>query len=231
MAAKGKDSLRILVVDDELAIRRYLRTSLSAHDYQVFEAHNGREAVQQVLSNRPDLVILDLGLPDMSGVEVTRYLREWSQIPIIILSVRAHEDDKILALDAGADDYLTKPFSSGELMARIRVAMRRSLAIEVEPIFESGGLQVDLTSREVKVKGELVSLTPTEYDLLRELIRESGKVLTHSQLFRAVWGSELNMDSHLLRVNISNLRHKIEADPSRPALIITEPGVGYRLKG
>jgi two-component system KDP operon response regulator KdpE len=231
MPNKKKELLRVLVVDDELAIRRYLRTSLSAHEYQVFEAHDGRDAIREVVSKRPDLIILDLGLPDISGVEVTRQLREWSQIPIIILSVRDHEDDKILALDAGADDYLTKPFSAGELMARMRVAMRRSLGAEQEPIFESGRLRVDLASREVQLNGQTVSLTPTEYDLLRELIQEAGKVLTHAQLFRAVWGSEINVDSHLLRVNISNLRHKIEADASRPTLIITEPGVGYRLRG
>lgn len=220
---------RILVVDDERPIRRFLNASLNGK-YTVSEAPNGEEAIRAVTAERPDLVILDLGLPDLDGVEVTRRLREWTQIPIIIVSVREQEADKIAALDAGADDYLTKPFSAGELMARIRVALRRSAQVENEPIFTSGGLRVDFTLRVVKVDGQLVTLTPTEYDLLKMLVKHAGKVLTHRQLLRAVWGNSYESDTHILQVNISNLRRKIEPDPARPSHIITEPGVGYRLK-
>ncbi len=220
---------RILVVDDERPIRRFLNASLSGK-YQVGEAASGEEAILAVTMERPDLVILDLGLPDMDGVEVTRRLREWTQIPIIIVSVREQENDKIAALDAGADDYLTKPFGAGELMARIRVALRRSAQEESEPIFTSGNLSVDLNNRTVMMKGEQITLTPTEYDLLKVLIKYAGKVLTHRQLLRAVWGNTYENDTHILQVNISNLRRKIEPDPSRPSYIVTEPGVGYRLR-
>lgn len=220
---------RILVVDDERPIRRFLRASLSGK-YAVSEAASGEEAIRVVTSERPDLVILDLGLPDLDGVEVTRRLREWTQTPIIIVSVREQETDKIAALDAGADDYLTKPFGAGELMARIRVALRRSVQAENEPIFASGNLSVDLTLRTVTVEGALVTLTPTEYDLLKTLIKHAGKVLTHRQLLRTVWGNTYESDTHILQVNISNLRRKIEPDPARPTHIVTEPGVGYRLK-
>jgi two-component system KDP operon response regulator KdpE len=175
-------------------------------------------------------VILDLGLPDMDGVEVTRRLREWTAIPIIILSVREHENDKIAALDAGADDYLTKPFGIGELMARMRVALRRTVQDTSEPVFESNGLMVDFAHREVKVNDQSVTLTPTEYDLLRTLVKNAGKVLTHRQLLRTVWGNAYEAETHMLQVNISNLRRKIEPDPYRPVYIVTEPGVGYRLK-
>jgi two-component system KDP operon response regulator KdpE len=222
-------ALRILVVDDERAIRRFLKVSLGSQ-HTVFEAANGEEALQAVTMERPDLVILDLGLPDMDGAEVTRRLREWTQIPIIVISVREREDDKIAALDAGADDYLTKPFGIGELMARIRAAVRRAAQPENEPVFQLGDLTVDLARRLVTVRGEAATLTPTEYDLLRVLIQYAGKVLTHHQLLRAVWGPSYEKEMHLLRVNISNLRAKIEADPSRPQVILTEPGVGYRLK-
>lgn len=222
-------ALRILVVDDERAIRRFLKVSLGSQ-HTVFEAANGEEALQAVTMERPDLVILDLGLPDMDGAEVTRRLREWTQIPIIVISVREREEDKIAALDAGADDYLTKPFGIGELMARIRAAVRRAAEPENEPVFQLGDLTVDLARRLVTVRGEAATLTPTEYDLLRVLIQYAGKVLTHHQLLRAVWGPSYEKEMHLLRVNISNLRAKIEADPSRPQVILTEPGVGYRLK-
>ena len=221
--------LRILVVDDERAIRRFLKVSLGNQN-TVFEAANGEEALQSVAVERPDLVILDLGLPDMDGAEVTRRLREWTQIPIIVVSVREREEDKIAALDAGADDYLTKPFGIGELMARIRVAMRRSAQPENEPVFQLGELTVDLARRLVSVRGEAVTLTPNEYDILRTLAQHAGKVLTHRQLLRAVWGVSYENETHLLRVNVSNLRSKIEADASRPQVILTEPGVGYRLK-
>lgn len=220
---------RILVVDDERPIRRFLSASLGTH-YLVSEAASGMEAIQVAASERPDLVILDLGLPDLDGVEVTRRLREWTQVPIIIVSVREQEADKIAALDAGADDYLTKPFGAGELMARIRVALRRAAQTENEPIFSSGNLMVDLTRRLVTVQAQPVTLTPTEYDLLKTLIKHAGKVLTHRQILRIVWGINYENDTHILQVNISNLRRKIEPDPARPAHIVTEPGVGYRLK-
>jgi two-component system KDP operon response regulator KdpE len=220
---------RILVVDDERPIRRFLSASLSGK-YSIIEASNGEEAIRAVTTERPDLVILDLGLPDLDGVEVTRRLREWTQIPIIIVSVREQENDKIAALDAGADDYLTKPFGAGELLARIRVALRRLGQADNEPIFTSGNLNVDLTLRAVTINDQPVTLTPTEYDLLKTFIKHAGKVLTHHQLLRTVWGTAYESDTHILQVNISNLRRKIEPDPARPTQIITEPGVGYRLK-
>ena len=204
---------RILVVDDERPIRRFLSVSLSGI-YTVIEASSGEEAIKLVASERPDLMILDLGLPDMDGIQVTRQLREWSQIPIIVVSVREQENDKIAALDAGADDYLTKPFGAGELMARIRGVLRRSLQSETEPIFNSGNLIVNLTLRTVSVDNQPVTLTPTEYDLLKTLIRNAGKVLTHRQLLRTVWGNAYESDTHILQVNISNLRRKIEPDPA-----------------
>jgi two-component system KDP operon response regulator KdpE len=221
---------RVLVVDDERAIRRYLHAALNAHGYIIYEAVNGQEALSTAATERPDLIILDLGLPDIDGVEVTRQIREWSQVPIIILSVREQERDKVAALDAGADDYLTKPFSTGELMARIRVALRRSTQTGTEPVFTSGELIVNLSRRLVMVKDQEISLTPTEYDLLRVLIQHPGKVLTHRQLLQKVWGNAYEAETHLLRVNMSNLRRKIEPDPTRPRFIITEPGVGYRLR-
>lgn len=221
-------SLRILVVDDERAIRRFLKVSLG-NQYEVFEAVSGEDALQAAATEHPDLIILDLGLPDMDGVEVTRRLREWTTIPIIVVSVREREDDKVAALDAGADDYLTKPFGVSELMARIRVAVRRSAQPDNEPIFQIGDLTVDLARRSVTVRGEPVTLTPTEYDILRTLVQHAGKVMTHRQLLRAVWGTAYESETHILRVNVSNLRGKIEADASRPQIILTEPGVGYRL--
>jgi two-component system KDP operon response regulator KdpE len=225
-----ENGLRVLVVDDERAIRRYLHAALIAQGYTVFEASCGRDALNMTIADRPDMIILDLGLPDMDGVEVTRKLREWTQIPIIILSVREQESDKINALDAGADDYLTKPFSSGELMARLRAALRHATLAVAEPAFQIGNLMVDLTRRVVTVAGEEVSLTPTEYDLLRILVQNAGRVITHHQLLRQVWGTAYETEAHLLRVNMSNLRRKIEPDPTRPKYIITEPGVGYRLR-
>lgn len=224
------NGVRVLVVDDEAAIRRYLRASLSAHGYTVFEVESGRAALEAITAERPDMVILDLGLPDVDGVEVTRLLREWSRIPIIILSVRGQEADKIAALDAGADDYLTKPFGTGELLARMRVALRRASQSQAEPVFVVDELAVDLGRRLVTVADVEVQLTPTEYDLLRTLVSHAGKVLTHRQLLREVWGMGYEQETHMLRVNISNLRHKIEPDPARPHYILTEPGVGYRLR-
>jgi two-component system KDP operon response regulator KdpE len=222
-------NLRILVVDDERPIRRFLNASLSGA-YIVLEAATGEEALTMAITGHPDAILLDLGLPDMDGVDLTRRLREWTQIPIIVISVRDHEEDKITALDAGADDYLTKPFGVGELMARLRVILRRAIPADSAPVFRTEHLTVDLTLREVNVDGREVNLTPTEYDILRVLIQNAGKVLTHQQLIHLVWGNNYEADSHLLRVNISNLRRKIEPDPSRPHFVMTEPGVGYRLK-
>jgi two-component system KDP operon response regulator KdpE len=226
----SENPLRILVIDDEKAIRRFLQTSLTANGYTVFEAATGTDALTGVVAHRPDVVILDLGLPDMDGTEVTKRLREWSQLPIIILSVRGQETDKITALDAGADDYLTKPFSVGELMARIRVVLRRMTNVnQVESTFTTNELEVNLARRLVKRAGQDVQLTPTEYDLLRVLVNHAGKVLTHQNLLREVWGLGYETEVHLLRVNISNLRRKLEPNPARPQYILTEAGVGYRL--
>jgi two-component system KDP operon response regulator KdpE len=227
MSATGQ---RVLVVDDETSIRRYLRAALSAQGFTIYEAANGQEAVNAVVFHHPDLIILDLGLPDFDGVEVTRRLREWSQTPIIILSVREAENDKIAALDAGADDYLTKPFGTGELMARIRVALRRMTSKPDEPVLQVDNLKMDVSRRLVTVDEDQISLTPTEYEILRLLLQNAGKVLTHRQLLRQVWGTAYESEMHILRVNISNLRRKIEPDPSRPHYLLTEPGVGYRLR-
>ena len=221
---------RVLVVDDENAIRRYLRTALTAQGFVVYEASNGQETLNAVVENRPDVIILDLGLPDFDGIEVTRRLREWSQTPIIILSVREAENDKIAALDAGADDYLTKPFGTGELMARMRVVMRRLSGKSDEPVLLVDDLKMDLSRRVVTVNENLVSLTPTEYEILRLLLQNAGKVITHRQLLRQVWGTAYESEMHMLRVNISNLRRKIEPNPSRPHYLVTEPGVGYRIR-
>jgi len=223
------NGVRVLIVDDEPAIRRFLRATLSAHGYDIFEATDGQSALIAAAAARPDLVILDLGLPDMDGVQITRQLREWTQIPILIISVRGQENDKIAALDAGADDYVTKPFGVGELLARMRVALRHTIPATEEPVFVAGDLAVDLARREVRLGGREVQLTPTEYDLLRVLVTHAGKVLTHRQLLREVWGVGYEQETHMLRVNISNLRRKLEPDPTRPRYIRTEPGVGYRL--
>jgi two-component system KDP operon response regulator KdpE len=222
--------LKILVVDDERPIRRFLSASLG-NRYTILEAENGGEALLTAAVKNPDIIILDLGLPDMDGTEVTRRLREWTDMPVIVISVRDGEQDKVAALDAGADDYLTKPFGVSELLARIRVALRRSNKSEIESaVYQNDNLVVDFVKREVRVNDQLIALTPTEYSILRSLINHAGKVLTHKQLIKDVWGGNYEADSHLLRVNVSNLRRKIESDPMSPRHIITEPGVGYRLK-
>ena len=220
---------RVLVVDDERSIRRFLTASLSGH-FEVIEAANGQDAIRAVVDRQPDAIILDLGLPDIDGVDVTRRLREWTQIPIIIVSVREQEVEKIRALDAGADDYLTKPFGAAELMARIRVALRRAPQPELDVVFTEGDLTVDLARRMVLVQDEEINLTPTEYDILRMLVQHAGKVVTHRQLLRDVWGAAYENETHLLRVNVSTLRRKLERDPTQPRHLITEPGVGYRLR-
>jgi len=221
---------KVLIVDDEPAIRKFLRVTLSAQAYTTIEASSGQEALSKAASDKPDIIVLDIGLPDMNGIEVARLLRQWTRIPIIILSVRGAESDKIAALDAGADDYLTKPFGVGELLARLRAALRRAAQTTSEPVFMSGNLKVDLARRLITLSGNEVQLTPNEYELLRVLVNHAGKVLTHRFLLREVWGAEYGEEFHMLHVNISNLRRKIEPDPARPQFITTEPGVGYRLK-
>jgi two-component system KDP operon response regulator KdpE len=225
------DGLLALIIDDEQQIRRFLRISLEAAGYRTQEALTGQEGIQRAAQLRPDVIILDLGLPDMDGLEVLRGLREWTQTPVIILSVRDADQDKVAALDAGADDYLTKPFSTDELLARLRAALRHARPEAQEPIFQSGDLLVDLSRRLVTLRGEPIKLTPTEYALLRLMIQHAGKVLTHQQILRAVWGPEYVNETHYLRVYFAQLRQKIEANPALPKLLITEPGVGYRLTG
>jgi len=226
----GDTGPRVLVVDDELAIRRFLRASLSAQGYQLFEAASANEGLEAAATVHPDLIILDLGLPDLDGVEVMRRLREWSKVPVLILSVRGQDQDKIAALDAGADDYLTKPFSMGELLARMRVAMRHAAQPADEPVVTAGDLTVDVAHRLITVGGREVALTPVEYALLKTLALHAGRVMTHGQLLREVWGPGYDQGGNLLRVNISKLRHKLEPEPARPRYIVTEPGVGYRLR-
>jgi two-component system KDP operon response regulator KdpE len=221
---------RILIVDDEVAILRLLHTSLDTGEFSLHEAENGHAALAAAVAIKPDIILLDLGLPDMDGVEVIKRIREWSKVPIIVLSVREREGDKMEALDSGADDYLTKPFGVGELMSRIRAALRRSLQEVPEPICRIDELEVDLPRRLVSVAGREVQLTPTEYDLLRLLVINAGKVLTHGQILKQIWGGAYTDQQNILRVNISHLRQKIEVDASRPHYIVTEPGVGYRLK-
>ena len=221
---------RILVIDDEAAIRRFLHAALSSEEFSLHEAESGHGGLSAAAAFRPDVILLDLGLPDMDGIEVIRRIREWSDVPVIVLSVREQEDDKVAALDAGADDYLTKPFGVGELLARIRAALRRTLKHADEPVFRSDELMVDLTLRHVYTDETEIQLTPTEYDLLRLFITHAGKVLTHSQILKQIWGVAYQEQSQVLRVTISNLRKKIERDPSRPRHITTEPGVGYRLR-
>ncbi|CAN5411154.1 two-component system response regulator KdpE [soil metagenome] len=222
----------ILVIEDEPQIRRFLRAALSGQGYQLQEATTGKDGLLQATMRLPDLIILDLGLPDIDGLEVTKRLREWTQIPIIVLSARGREDDKIAALDAGADDYLTKPFGMGELLARLRVALRHASRVGGETDdagFRVGELYVDLARRQVWVSESEVHLTPHEYKLLITLIQHAGKVVTHRQLLREVWGPGYNEESHYLRVYMGQLRHKLEPDPTRPRYLLTEPGVGYRL--
>ncbi len=222
----------VLVVEDEPQMRKFLRASLSLNGYQPLEAEKGAEALALASSHNPALVLLDLGLPDLDGLEVTRRLREWSKVPIVVLSARGREDDKVAALDAGADDYLTKPFGVNELLARMRVALRHvgSEAATEEAIFELGRLRLDRARHEVSVAGQPVHLTPTEYKLLSLLARHAGKVLTHRQILEAVWGPAYADQAHYVRVHMAELRKKIEADPARPKLILTEQGVGYRMK-
>jgi|WetSurMetagenome_2_1015567.scaffolds.fasta_scaffold184737_1 two-component system, OmpR family, KDP operon response regulator KdpE len=222
------EGTRILVIDDEKQIRRMLKTALAGYGYNIEEASSGQEGLSQTTIFHPDLIVLDLGLPDLDGIEVIKRLRDWSQTPIIVLSVREDEEDKIRALDAGADDYLTKPFSMGELLARLRVAFRHMAKSEDEPVLVFGRLTVDLARRLVLLDGEEVKLTPTEYEILKYLALHSGRVITHGQLLRTVWGPNYQGETHYLRVYIGQLRRKIEKSPTQPHYIMTEAGVGYR---
>ena len=218
-----------LVIDDELQMRRLLRVCLEANGYRVSEAATGKDGIAEAAQHPPDVVILDLGLPDMEGVAVLKRLREWSRVPVVVLSVRDREEDKIAALDAGADDYVTKPFSSGELLARLRVAQRHAAPTSETTVFRSGQLEVDLAARVVKLKGKEVKLTVTEYSLLRLFVQHAGKVLTHRQILREVWGPNYVEQTHYLRVYLAHLREKLEDNPAQPELLTTEPGVGYRM--
>jgi two-component system KDP operon response regulator KdpE len=223
----------LLVVEDDTQMRKFLRASLSSHGYRLVEAVNGGEGLTQAASYNPDLILLDLGLPDMDGLVVTKRLREWASAPVIVISARGQEDDKINALDAGADDYLTKPFGTGELLARIRVALRhsaRSRQERSEPILSVGELSMDLDKRSVHVAGREVHLTPIEYKLLATLLKNAGKVLTHRQLLKEVWGPGYANNTQYLRVYMVQLRHKLEQDATHPRYLVTEPGIGYRLK-
>ncbi len=221
----------ILLIEDEPQIRRFLRATLLSQGYRLFEVTTGEAGLVESATRQPDVVVLDLGLPDIDGIEVIKRLREWTKIPIIIVSARGQERDKIAALDAGADDYVTKPFGVGELLARLRVALRHAAegGETGDATFTLGGLRVDQMRRQVFVEGKEIHLTPIEYRLLTTLVRHAGKVLTHRQLLKEVWGPPYSDQSHYLRVYMAQLRRKLEADPARPRFLLTEPGVGYRL--
>jgi two-component system, OmpR family, KDP operon response regulator KdpE len=223
----------VLVVEDEPQVMRFLRATLPAHGYRMLEAASGAQALVEAQTRQPDLVLLDLGLPDLDGLEVTRRMREWSAVPIVVISARGQERDKVQALDAGADDYLTKPFGTDELLARMRVALRHASRVAGgggETVFETGDLRVDLAARLVYRRGAEVRLTRTEFRLLAALVQHAGKVLTHRQLLREVWGPGATNETHYLRVYMAQLRQKLEDDPARPRHLLTETGVGYRLR-
>lgn len=223
----------VLVVEDEPQMRKFIRASLTSHGYAVLEAERASEAVMMLTSHNPEMVLLDLGLPDGDGIDFTKQLREWSRVPVIVLSARGREDDKVAALDAGADDYLTKPFGVNELLARMRVALRHAQSGEGSPpdqTFEFGELKIDVVRREVFRGHDELHLTPTEYRLLVLFAQNAGKVLTHRQILKDVWGPAYASQTHYVRVHMAELRKKVEVDPARPKLIVTEPGVGYRLR-
>lgn len=223
----------ILIIEDEAAIRSFVRPTLEAHGYRLFESETGAQGLVLASKHRPDAVLLDLGLPDEDGMQVLTQLREWSRTPVVVISARDREADKIAALDAGADDYLTKPFGVGELLARVRVALRHAAQLQSgtqEPVFQTGGLRVDLEHRRVFIGDNEVHLTPIEYRLICELVRHAGKVLTHRHLLREVWGAGYERENHYLRVHMGSLRRKIEENSARPRYLLTEPGIGYRLE-
>ena len=220
-----------LIVDDEPQIRRLLRVVLEGENYQVQEAENGQQGLTEIANRRPAIILLDLGLPDMEGLEVLKRLREWSEAPVLVLSVRDDEQSKVAALDSGAEDYVTKPFSTAELLARLRAAQRKTRPEEEVSIFKSGNLIVDLTARVVKRAGHEIKLTVTEYALLRLFVRHPGRVLTHRYILREIWGPKSEEHRQYLRVYVTHLRQKIEPDPTKPSLIRTEPGIGYRFAG
>jgi len=227
------DNELILLVEDEPQMRRFLRITLQGNGYRLIESVTGQDGLTQVATRNPDVVLLDLGLPDIDGLEVTRRLREWSSVPIIVISAREQEEDKIKALDAGADDYLTKPFGAGELLARIRVALRHVITQNggsENPLFVIDNMRIDLAKRQVFLDDKEIHLTPIEYRLLAVLVKHAGKVITHSQLLKEVWGAAYADQNHYLRIYMAQLRHKLEPDPARPRFFINEPGVGYRLK-
>jgi len=225
------NNLRVLVADDEKTIRRFLKASLAAQGFHVIEAENGEQAEDCAVHAHPDLVILDLGLPDIDGLEVLKRIRRKSTVPVIILSVQDSPDDKVAALDAGADDYMTKPFDAGEMTARIRTVLRRLTPSTDENVYESGALRIDITKHEVTLRGAEVKLTPVEFDIIKLLVINSGRVVTHAGILKQVWGRENESEDalHLLRVTVNNLRNKLEKNPKIPKIIQTEPGVGYRL--
>jgi two-component system KDP operon response regulator KdpE len=226
----ARSKFKILIIDDEAPVRRLLRLTLEANDYKVLEAADGKEGLLSATMHRPDAILLDLGLPDTDGLSILKQLREWSRVPVIVLTVQDAEDTKINLLDAGADDYVTKPFNTGEVLARIRVSLRHALRLDESPLFTCGQLQVDLNSRTVTVNRQEVKLTATEYSLLALFIKNAGKVLTHTYIIKEIWGIPYVENAQVLRVHIAQLRKKIEKNPTLPELLITEPGVGYRLK-
>ena len=228
----GPPGAKILIVDDEPQIRRFLKASLSAHDYQVVEAEDGKSAVKTCTIERPDLVVLDLGLPDIDGLDVISQIREWSSVPVIVLSIRSDESDKVEALDRGANDYVTKPFGMGELLARMRASLRQSAGSDsaTDPVIRAGAVEIDLSKRQVLVNGSQVRFSRKEYDLLRILVSHPEKVISHHQLLSEVWGPAYVEETQYLRVYIGHLRQKLEDDASEPKIIITEPGVGYRFQ-
>lgn len=230
MSEPASKPITALVIDDEVQIRRLLRLTLEAHGYRVFEAATGQAGLLEAAQRRPEVVLLDLGLPDLDGVTVLKRLREWSRVPVLVLSVRDREDDKVAALDAGADDYVTKPFGTSELLARLRAAQRHVQPGPQESVFRTGDLEVDLARRVVLRAGKEVKLTATEYALLRLFVQHAGKVLTHRQILTEVWGPTYVEQTHYLRVYLAHLREKLEANPAQPELFLTESGVGYRLQ-
>jgi len=230
----ASDELTVLIIEDELQMRRFLEASLPPHGYEIVQARDGLEGIAKAGTANPDLILLDLGLPDMDGVNVTKQLRAFTRAPIIVLSAREHEQDKVTVLDAGADDYLTKPFTVGELLARMRVARRHATTqhgtAEAQSVVCVDGLRVDMGKRQVYVNGQEIHLTPLEWKLLCTLVKNAGRVLTHQQILREVWGARYSTHTQYLHVYMGQLRAKLEAEPARPRLLLTEPGVGYRLK-